>query len=250
MKMNKKRTKKNNTKSTSASTNKKNNPLNIWLAIIPIVIAIIAFLFQEYPWLKFSGNNYEERAKAGHTYSQVYYAELMYSNGNYDDALYWYKIASTKKGGYGAIASNNLGVLYANGYGLKEIATNEDERLAQSFMCFYTASEYGLEIATYNAVNLLRYRYYSISEYIDEDVVDAFLNKHNKADLEKEAFIVGYRYESYYAFLGAVYKGGTYCGANVEYGEDGKTKTVHVYKMPVYNTEELKTEYQLILLSD
>ena len=235
------------TKSKSELESKKLALLSIWIAIIATIIAGIGFLFTEYPWLKFSGNNYEERANAGHTYSQVYYAEQKYSVGNYEDALYWYRIASTKKGKYGAIASNNLGVLYANGYGLKEFS-DEEERLSQSFMCFYKASEYGFEVATQNAINLVQYRYHRIAECIGEDLVDTFLNKHNKADIEKEAFIVGYRYESYYVFHGAVYMGGTYCGTNVEYGNDEKTRTVHVYKMPVYNTEKLKTEYQLVTL--
>lgn len=101
-----------------------------------VIVAMMTLLFSIYPQLIWKNANYFEKANAGDVYSQLFLANHYYEIGEYGESIYWYKIASTAENSkYSSVACNNLGYLYANGYGF---SGNSEEvyRLEKALLLF------------------------------------------------------------------------------------------------------------------
>ena len=133
--------------------------------VISLVISLVAFLIALFPSLKWCSYNYEEKALSGNVKWQMYLAEESFNNFDYESAILWYKKAASKKGKYQATALNNLGWLYANGYGLNQLDADSEERMAIAASLFDNADELGLETATKNCCFLL---------YFNETILEQF----------------------------------------------------------------------------
>jgi len=115
---------------------------------ISVIVAIVTLVIGMYPQLIWRNTNHIERANAGDADSQMFLADHYYETGEYSESIYWYKIlATTEKGDYSYLACNNLGYLYANGYGISENINEESFR-------FEKAAEH-VEAATSNICTLL-----------------------------------------------------------------------------------------------
>lgn len=112
------------------------------LSSISVVIAIVTLAISMYPQLIWKNTNHIEKANSGDIYSQIFLADHYYEIGEYNDAIYWYKVASTTKNhNLSYIAYNNLGFLYAKGYGISDF--NEDwYRLEKALSLFIKAAKY------------------------------------------------------------------------------------------------------------
>lgn len=87
------------------------------ISSISVLIAAASVIIGMYPQIIWGNNDYHAKANAGDVYSQLFLAQHYYEIGEYKDAIYWYKTASSAKDNdYRAIACNNLGYLYAQGY--------------------------------------------------------------------------------------------------------------------------------------
>ena len=101
-----------------------------------------------FPW----NTDYVVKANAGDVKSQMFLAQHYYETGEYTDAIYWYKIASVIESDYQAQACNNLGVIYANGYGLSD---KDELHFEKAYRLFCLAEQLGLDEAKMNRVVVL-----------------------------------------------------------------------------------------------
>ena len=83
--------------------------------VITFAISVTAFIFSTWPQFNPFNRNMEARAKAGDTEAQVFLAHHYYEVGDYDNSIYWYKVATMdKKSKNYANSLNNLAFLYLN----------------------------------------------------------------------------------------------------------------------------------------
>lgn len=85
------------------------------VATIALLFAIFSFFFSTWPKYNPFNKNFEARANAGDTKSQLFLAHHFYEVGDTDKSLYWYKIVTMNKSyeHYG-LAMNNLACIYLN----------------------------------------------------------------------------------------------------------------------------------------
>lgn len=108
-----------------------------------VIVAIVTLLISMYPQLIWRNTNHFEKANAGNVYSQLFLADHYYEIGEYGESIYWYKIASTsEKSNYSYVACNNLGYLYANGYGISDNFSEEFYRFEKALLLFDKAAKY------------------------------------------------------------------------------------------------------------
>lgn len=107
---------------------------------ISVIIAVVTLAISMYPQLIWKNTNYVEKANAGDVYSQMFLAEHYYEIGDYNESVYWYKIAAMADSEYQAYAYNNLGILYAEGYGISDDVSDGYRRYEQSLKLFQNAS--------------------------------------------------------------------------------------------------------------
>ena len=113
------------------------------LGFLSIIMAAITLIWNVHPqWIPWN-NDLPGKANAGHVESQMQLAEHYYEVGEYDDAIYWYKIASSSSGEYQPIACNDLGFLYAKGYGLSNESGMEVYRYPKALRLFAEAYDAG-----------------------------------------------------------------------------------------------------------
>lgn len=107
---------------------------------ISVVVSVFEFTISICPQLIWWNTNYLERANAGDIYSKMFLTEHYFEVGDYNEAIYWYKIAAMADSKYQANAYNNLGVLYAEGYGISDDVGDGYMWYEQSLKMFLNAS--------------------------------------------------------------------------------------------------------------
>ncbi len=115
------------------------------ISIVSVLLSIVALIAALYPQLIFGNDNLLSKANAGHAKSQMLLAEHYFEIGEYKDSIYWYKVASANKSRYQAVACNNLGYLYAKGYGLSENEIDGFYRQERAVRLFAEAYRIGLQ---------------------------------------------------------------------------------------------------------
>ncbi len=187
--------------------------LKITIEIGTVLIALMALLFSIRPQLLPWNNNHFERANAGDVESQMFLADHYFEIGDYKEAIYWYKLASAIKGEYQAKACNNLGYIYAMGWGLSENELDLSSRLSKAYQSFKKASNLGLENGTKNAIMILRSN--SAEDFPGIDYVNAL------SELSPGVYseVVKSEYVSFNTYTGREFWDGntkyTYSGCNV-----------------------------------
>lgn len=108
------------------------------LGVLSIIFAGLTFIFSAYPQLKPFNTNLTEMANAGDINSQLKLAHYHHDIGNFTESVYWYSMVylSGCQDDRRAVACNNLGWLYAKGYGLSDEALSLKDRLKISFDLF------------------------------------------------------------------------------------------------------------------
>lgn len=119
---------------------------------LSIFVGMLAFVSDVYPQFFPWNTDYVVKANAGDVKSQMFLAQHYYETGEYTDAIYWYKIASVIESDYQARACNNLGVIYANGYGLSD---KDELHFEKAYRLFCLAEQLGLDEAKMNRVVVL-----------------------------------------------------------------------------------------------
>ena len=112
--------------------------------VFGVLVALAVLITGLYPQMVAKNDNHFAKANAGDTYSQMFLAEHFYEIGEYDEAIYWYKIASAAENDYSYYACNNLACLYANGYGLSDYEQSGYRRFDIAVSLFEKAREYGI----------------------------------------------------------------------------------------------------------
>ena len=230
------------------------------LSSIGILVAVITLITNLYPQLIPGNSNLINKANAGHVKSQMQLAEHYYEVGEYDDAIYWYKIASTSSGKYQPIACNNLGFLYAEGYGFSDNIDDSFYRFEKALHLFSEAYDTALQndlehITTaieHNGIDLLRY-------YSDECFPNSEdygkTEKQWKEDADSQRVVISVEYKSFETSKGKTYSDGntkyfivgTYVGPS-ENG--GLLRTYYRYYAVTYAPNTDPYEPQFIQLSE
>ena len=109
--------------------------------VFGVLVALAVLITGLYPQMVAKNDNHFAKANAGDTYSQMFLAEHFYEIGEYDEAIYWYKIASAAENDYSYYACNNLACLYANGYGLSDYEQSGYRRFDIAVSLFEKARE-------------------------------------------------------------------------------------------------------------
>ena len=126
----------------------------IMLAIVAIGISFIALIVSILPqFIPWNSNKYD-RANAGDVEAQMFLADHFFEIGDYNEAIYWYKIASSEEGKYQAIACNNLGYIYATAF-VPTDETSYNSKLIKAYQSFSKASRLGLKSGRENAAMIL-----------------------------------------------------------------------------------------------
>ncbi|MBR5969849.1 MAG: tetratricopeptide repeat protein [Lachnospiraceae bacterium] len=186
-------------------------------------------------------SDYNERAKLGDVYARIWMAEMNRRIGDYTQALYWYETAIENESEYRAVAYNNLGWLYVNGYGLADYGRYDAERYMKAYDCFKMASDLGLETGTRNAIEVLRLpSYISTGERAEEE--RRFLEDSNAViDPDAEKVVVRSTYLHFDQYRGVTYTAENYhckySGTHPVTTPDGLVKTVFDYYGVIYNTD-------------
>lgn len=155
-------------KQTEAQT-KTQNQIHVWLKllfeIISVTVAIFTFILDVFPDINVFSSNYEKKAQAGHSASQIFLAHYYYEICDYEQSIYWYKLASAK-GKYCAEANNNLAVLYGLTEEKRVDKTVEDFE-QQKFDCLVESALQGNKTGIKNLCNFLQKR--NLDYYIDKN---------------------------------------------------------------------------------
>lgn len=146
------------------------------LQLILVITASMTLIFSIYPQLKPNNANLMERANAGDVKAQLQLAHFYYETGDYSESIYWYKmmIVSSDAGEYKALAYNNLGYLYSNGYGLATEAVSEEKRLNIALEFFEKSAELFSEKG--NRLRSLKNQYVMLITFGD-DIYDDYGSK-------------------------------------------------------------------------
>lgn len=189
-----------------------------------VLISAITLITTLYPQMIPGNDNLLNKANAGHAKSQMLLAEHYFEIGEYEDSIYWFKTASANDGKYKAVACNNLGYLYAEGFGFPEDEIDGFYRYERALMLFAEAYEVGLQnncnyvtdISRHNGLDTLRY--YS-DEYFPgkEDYEGTMLEWKDEAISMR--VVVSYEYKSF-----NIYKGRSYWDGNILYTYSGAYK--------------------------
>ena len=225
-----------------------------------VLLALITLATTLYPQIVWGNQNHVNRANAGDAYSQMFLAEHYYEIGEYNDSIYWYKLASvnTQNSDYQAVACNNLGFLYAKGYGLSDYELEGIHRYAKAILLFAKAHEIdkGGSIALkseLNGIETLRY-YWDECYYLDEDECsDTIVSwKDRAANLR---IVTSSEYKSFEICRGVTFQEGntyyTLCGTYVGLSENGYyTRTYYMYYGKTYEDNADPYEPEFIYLQD
>ncbi len=229
------------------------------LKFIGVLTAVITLLTNLYPQLVPGNNNLINKANAGHTKSQMQLAEHYYEVGEYDDAIYWYKIASTSSGKYQPIACNNLGFLYAKGYGLADESGMEVYRYPKALRLFAEAFDAGqattdneiLSIIEDNGTDTLRCFWDECDTDSDNDSETMSVWR---GIAESKKAVSSRAYRSFETYKGATYQEGNtyfvYSGSFVGPSENGQySRTYYEYYGVTYASDTVPYNPQFISLS-
>lgn len=187
-------------------------------------------------------SDYLSKAKSGDTYSQMWVAKHYKEIGKYDDSIYWYINVINSDNKYQAIAYNNLGWLYVNGFGLYECDMYDSKRYDEAFNMFYKASKLGLEEGTRNAVEVAKLPNYYCGTFKSE-LIKEFLEKNEKNTIkEEDRRVVKSRYYALDVFHGMNYSYRNYHCTYSGYGNctmtaNGIERGCYTYYCSIYNTD-------------
>ena len=229
------------------------------LGFLSIILTAISLIWTVCPQCFFWNNDLPGKANAGHVESQMLLAEHYYEVGEYDDAIYWYKIASSSSGEYQPIACNNLGFLYAKGYGLSNESGMEVYRYPKALRLFAEAYDAGqattdnelLSIIEDNGTDTLRYFWdecYTDSEN-DSETMSAWRGIAESSKTESSQ-----TYKSFETYKGVAFQEGdtyyTYSGPYTGLDENGSLlRTYHSYYAVTYAPNTSQYDPQFIWLS-
>ena len=229
------------------------------LGVIGIFIAARTLIWTVRPQLISGNDDLTRKANAGDIISQMQLAEHYYEVGEYDDAIYWYKIASTHTGEYQPIACNNLGFLYAKGYGLADESGMEVLRYPKALRLFAVAYDAGQATADNELL--------SIIEDNGEETLRCFWDECNTdSDIDSETMsawrgianskkaVSSQSYKSFKTYKGKTYHEGdtyyTYSGPYDAPSENGGfPMTYHMYYGVTYEPNTKPYDPQFIPLS-
>lgn len=183
--------------------------------------------------------DYLSRAKSGDVYAQMRMAKLFKEANNYADSIYWYINAAEQESKYQAIAYNNLGWLYANGYGLNEYPKISSYRYDKAFTMFYNASQLGLTVGMDNMVQLALLPGYTPPQDIDENSKRIIESKTASDDQEKQVVKSMVLHSNVYRGPIASFDNyhGKFAGTATLPSSNGLYDTVYMYSGVVYNTD-------------
>lgn len=209
--------------------------------MLSLIISIATLVTDVYPQVIPGNTDHLERANAGNVESQMFLADYYCEIGEYEEAIYWYRIASVSNDDYKYFACNNLAYLYAKGFGLSENETKEAHRFETALLLFEQANKFD-QIAKDNILLLLN----TCSE-------DDFANVDYECRLEQ------YRTESFVeevssAYLeisrGAVFwkDGKKYVGGQYVNTADGAGR--YVYQVYTYKDNSTISDYRFIDLDE
>ena len=229
------------------------------LGVFSIIMAAISLIWNVHPQLIPWNDDLTAKANAGHVESQMQLAEHYYEVGEYDDAIYWYKIASTSSGKYQPIACNNLGFLYAKGYGLADESGMEVYRYPKALRLFAEAFDAGqattdneiLSIIEDNGTDTLRCFWDECDTDSDNDSETMSVWRGIAESSKTES---SQTYKSFETYKGVAFQEGdtyyTYSGPYVGPSENGDLlRTYHSYYAVTYEPNTTPYDPQFILLS-
>ncbi len=103
------------------------------IALFFSIFAIAVSLWSQFYFIR---GNPLAKANAGWIKSQLFLADHYYEIGDYDESIYWNKIAAAHKGIEGAYAKNNLAVLYVK----KGVEFNDDQYIRERIFSLFEDS--------------------------------------------------------------------------------------------------------------
>lgn len=134
--------------------------LFVYFVVFAYFIVSVGILFL----YVFNDDNYVLKAKNGDVYSQIFLGDYYYEIKDYDNSIYWYKIASKHDDNYGYVASNNLAYLYWKQY--KENGQS-DLNLSNIYFLLKKSALNGNKIGIKNMYNFVYH--YDFDNYETED---------------------------------------------------------------------------------
>lgn len=230
---------------------KNHKVLDMALSIIPTFISVLALIVSIvgfYPQAILGNDDYVARANAGDTDAQIFLAQHYYEVGDCDEALFWYKVAAASSDKETQMAAyNNLGCLYAQGYGLSDYENEGFRRFELAKNMFLKAVDAGSDIALENLRLLLQTT--SIDLFVGEDYAEIAGGVLDAEDVLIES--TSYEYSEIYR--GAVYyeknKKCVYSGTTIM-PVGTATGTYYTYLVHEYEPDTEFSDYKFIYTED
>ena len=216
--------------------NEKNNKVmsfaGVVIDIIAIGISVVALLTSILPQLLPWNSNQYEKANAGDVDAQMFLADHFFEIGDYNESIYWYKIASSEGSKYRAIACNNLGYIYATTYDTSDEISYHD-KLMKAYQSFLKAGELGLEMGRENAAMILYNNSPDDFPQINYEMELGKLMPNGKTKVKESRYVSFYTYKGYSFWENNTEY--TYSGSRTEIiEEEGIVKTVYAYYAKTY----------------
>lgn len=162
-----------------------------FIQLIAVVCAALTLYYSVNPQNRPGNTNWTEMANAGDTESQLKLAEFNYDIGEFSESAYWYKVLLTsdcKEKEYKCIAYNNLGWLYAHGYGLSSDATTAKDRLNYALTLFQNSA---VLAESHDNIKTARWNEYILLITFGSDIFDYYEMKRANAEEKLSYYCVG-----------------------------------------------------------
>lgn len=214
-----------------------------------VLISALGLLLTLYPQLIPGNDNLVNKANAGHIKSQMLLAEHYFEIGEYADSIYWYKLACANEGKYQASAYNNLGYIYANGFGLSNDENDNYYIYEKAYQLFRAAHDLGLLEGQRNAISVLRMNDRECFPNLDQTDINTFLDDNYYSIVEST------HYKSFEKSMGKFFWVGntkyTFSGTFTAPAQDSNwTKTYWMYYGQTYKDDEEIMSYEFVYLSE
>lgn len=217
------------------------------ISCVSLLVAVIALIVSTIPQIIPWNKDHISRANAGDACSQMFLAEHYFEIGDYNEAIYWYKMATIEPSKYQVYAYNNLGFLYAQGFGLSDYENDGYRRFDIALHLFLKADKAGVKQGNENAKVLLMTHGAESFPESDYDELYAQL-------VCEESYVVSAAYEKSKTYKGNVFwdnnKKYIYVGAFTEVMQNEVTQTAYRYYVYTYEPDFEKTEFRLIYLDN
>ena len=224
----------------------------LFVSILALILSIVAFVFSAFPQRNPFNSNPTEKAYAGDVKSQMFLANHYFEIRDVEESYYWYKIASSTKGKYQAVALNNLAYIELN------YMKSEDSQIS-----FTDKAYHALELAsTLGNITALKNEYLVLisnpkNSFNEIDYLEIIEEVEKQLIKEKIDITIYEKYKDEWKYKETIYnahsipkdtKDMTFkmIGSDYVYSDTNSFQWIYTYEVYQRNTDIPKPNYEYI----